>query len=145
MRDAFVNGLIVAVDVVVAQVNVVAVVIIMMVAVMVAVVMMIMMAVVMAVVVTVMIVAVVVVAMMVMVVAAGVMKVVLFGDLFSIGGHVISAHQLHRFFRRSGRKVKKKQEKGFPVIEVEVWRSFFFFFSNFSSHYTVFYSKKHLS
>ena len=140
------NGLIVAVDVVVAQVNVVAVVIIMMVAVMVAVVMMIMMAVVMAVVVTVMIVAVVVVAMMVvMVVAAGVVKVVLFGDLFSIGGHVISAHQLHRFFRRSGRKVKKKQEKGFPVIEVEVWRSFFFFFSNFSSHYTVFYSKKHLS
>merc|ERR1719431_725336 len=88
MRDSFVDGVVMAVDVTVTQVGMMAVMTVMM-AVVVAVVMMMRMMVVVAM----------VVAMMMVVVAARVVKIlVLFGDLVSVDSDIFSTHR-HNFAR----------------------------------------------
>lgn len=106
MRYSFVHGCVVSVFVVMTQIYVMPV--------MITVVMAVVVAVVVAVIMSVVVIAVVVsvAEVVVVVVSAGVVKVVLLGDLFSVGSHVFATHR-HKLARSIvGRTVRSIDDKG---------------------------------
>jgi len=106
VRYSFVHGCVVSVFVVMTQIYVMPV--------MITVVMAVVVAVVVAVIMSVVVIAVVVAVaeVVVVVVSAGVVKVVLLGDLFSVGSHVFATHR-HKLARSIvGRTVRSIDDKG---------------------------------
>jgi len=106
VRYSFVHGCVVSVFVVMTQIYVMPV--------MITVVMAVVVAVVVAVIMSVVVIAVVVAVaeVVVVVVSAGVVKVVLLGDLFSVGSHVFTTHR-HKLARSIvGRTVRSIDDKG---------------------------------